>query len=135
MSSGANAPRKGLHELGSDASIPLALPASPGLGSLHRQGDPRVIPRPAPSSWMATGLLLLVAVTADAQTGGRMYRLGVLANAFEVSEGPLFEEFLEGLRKQGFVEGRNLVVEWRSSEGRFDRLPALATELLRAEDG
>src|SRR4029453_3453722 len=35
--------------------------------------------------------------------------------------------------KQGFVEGRNLVGEWRSSEARFDRLPALAAELVRAK--
>jgi len=92
-----------------------------------------VIARPAPTSWMAMGLLLLLALTADAQTTGRTYRLGILANAFEVSESALFDEFLDGLKKQGFVEGRNLVIEWRSSEGRFDRLPALAAELVRAK--
>ena len=92
-----------------------------------------MIPRPAPTSWMAIGVLLLLALTVDAQTSGRMYRLGILANAFEVSESALFEEFLDGLRKQGFVEGRNLVIEWRSSEGRFDRLPALAAELVKAK--
>jgi ABC-type uncharacterized transport system substrate-binding protein len=92
-----------------------------------------VIPRPARTSWMAIGVLLLLALTADAQTAGRTYRLGILANAFEVSESALFEEFLEGLRKQGFTEGRNLVIEWRSSEGRFNRLPLLAAELVRAK--
>jgi ABC-type uncharacterized transport system substrate-binding protein len=84
-------------------------------------------------SWMILGgLLLFLAATADAQTAGRTYRIGVLANAFEVSEGPLFDEFLEGLKKLGYVEGKNLVIEWRSSEGEFDRLPALAAELVRA---
>ena len=92
-----------------------------------------MIPRPARTSWMAIGVLLLLALTADAQTAGRTYRLGILANAFEVSESALFEEFLEGLRKQGFTEGRNLVIEWRSSEGRFNRLPLLAAELVRAK--
>jgi putative tryptophan/tyrosine transport system substrate-binding protein len=92
-----------------------------------------VIPRPARTSWMAIGVLVLLAVTADAQTSGRTYRLGILANAFEISESALFEEFLEGLRKQGFTEGRNLVIEWRSSEGRFNRLPLLAAELVRAK--
>jgi putative ABC transport system substrate-binding protein len=82
---------------------------------------------------MAIGVLVLLAVTADAQTSGRTYRLGILANAFEISESALFEEFLEGLRKQGFTEGRNLVIEWRSSEGRFNRLPLLAAELVRAK--
>ena len=92
-----------------------------------------MIPRPARTSWMAIGVLVLLAVTADAQTSGRTYRLGILANAFEISESALFEEFLEGLRKQGFTEGRNLVIEWRSSEGRFNRLPLLAAELVRAK--
>ncbi len=78
------------------------------------------------------GLLLSLAAVADAQTAARTYRIGMLANAFEVSEGPLFEEFLDGLRKLGYVEGRNLIIEWRSSEGEFDRLPALAAELVRA---
>jgi putative ABC transport system substrate-binding protein len=82
---------------------------------------------------MAIGVLLLLALIADAQTAGRTYRLGILANAFEVSESALFDEFLDGLKKQGFVEGRNLVIEWRSSEGRFDRLPALAAELVKAK--
>jgi len=78
------------------------------------------------------GLFLAVAIPAEAQTAARTHRIGVLANAFEVSEGPYFEEFLDGLRKLGYVEGRNLVIEWRSSEGEFDRLPALAAELVRA---
>jgi putative ABC transport system substrate-binding protein len=85
------------------------------------------------TSWMALGLLLFIAHVAEGQTASRTYRLGVLANAFEVSEGPLFDEFLDGLKKLGYVEGRNLVIEWRSSEGHFDRLPALATELVRAK--
>jgi putative ABC transport system substrate-binding protein len=78
------------------------------------------------------GLLLSLALPADAQTA-RTYRIGVLANAFEFSEGPLFDEFLDGLRKLGYAEGKNLVIEWRSSEGAFDQLPALAAELVRAK--
>ncbi|HKZ04797.1 MAG TPA: ABC transporter substrate-binding protein [Methylomirabilota bacterium] len=85
---------------------------------------------------LALGLFLILdtfSSAAEAQSGTRTYRLGVLANAFEVSEGPLFDEFLEGLKKAGYVEGKNLVVEWRSSEGQFERLPALAAELVRAK--
>jgi putative ABC transport system substrate-binding protein len=85
---------------------------------------------------LALGMFLTLdafSATAEAQSGTRIYRLGVLANAFEVSEGPLFDEFLEGLKKAGYVEGKNLVVEWRSSEGQFERLPALAAELVRAK--
>ena len=41
-----------------------------------------------------------------------------------------FEAFREGMRQQGYVEGRNLVIEVRWADGRFDRLPALADELV-----
>src|SRR5436309_13340756 len=41
------------------------------------------------------------------------------------------EGFAEGLRDAGFVEGRNLVLDYRSADGRYDRLPALATELVK----
>jgi ABC-type uncharacterized transport system substrate-binding protein len=85
------------------------------------------------TSWMMLGVLLSLAADANAQTAGRTCRLGVLANAFEISEGPLFDEFLDGLKRHGYVEGRNLVIEWRSSEGQFERLPALAAELVRAK--
>ena len=70
---------------------------------------------------------------AAAQQAGKVHRIGVLANAFESSEGPYFDQFLDGLKKLGYAEGRNLVIEWRSSEGDFDRLPILAAELVRAK--
>ena len=38
--------------------------------------------------------------------------------------------FLRGMRELGYVEGRNLVVEWRFAEGKYERLPALAAELV-----
>ena len=39
--------------------------------------------------------------------------------------------FLEGLRRQGYVEGRNFAVEWRSADDKLERLPELAAELVR----
>jgi putative tryptophan/tyrosine transport system substrate-binding protein len=45
------------------------------------------------------------------------------------------EEFRQGLRDYGYVEGRNIVVEWRSAEGRTDRVDALAAELVRLKVG
>jgi putative ABC transport system substrate-binding protein len=44
---------------------------------------------------------------------------------------PVIEAFLAGLRQLGYAEGQNIAIEWRLAEGRFDRLPELATELVR----
>jgi putative ABC transport system substrate-binding protein len=93
----------------------------------------RAMVRRPGSTLLMLGCLLLVAAEAGAQAAAPPHRLGVLTNAFEVSEGPLFEEFLTALKRAGYVEGKNLVIEWRSSEGEFDKLPALAAELVRAK--
>lgn len=85
---------------------------------------------------LVTWLLIMMlgaALPVAAQQAGKAYRIGMLANAFESSEGPYFDEFLDGLKKLGYAEGSNLVIEWRSSEGDFDRLPGLAAELVRAK--
>ena len=84
------------------------------------------------------GAVLAAPVGAEAQSSERVYRIGVL---FEGTPRPdmdgheprsrLLRPFLQGLRELGYVEGRNLVVERRSAEGKPERLPGLAAELLR----
>jgi putative ABC transport system substrate-binding protein len=69
--------------------------------------------------------LLAAPLAAKAQQAGRVYRVGYL------STGALPPEaFLQGLRDLGYVEGRNVVIDYRSAEGKPERLPALAAELV-----
>ena len=76
----------------------------------------------------ALGLLAAPGIGA-AQPAGRVYRVGYLANDSTASR--FVEAFREGLRELGWVEGRNIAIEYRFAEGQYDRLPALAAELVR----
>jgi putative ABC transport system substrate-binding protein len=66
----------------------------------------------------------------EAQQAGKVYRIGLLSPTSQVQG---IEGIQEGLRDLGYVEGRNLLVEHRSADGRFDRLPDLAAELVRLQ--
>jgi len=72
---------------------------------------------------------LVPALAAQAQTTGKVYRIGYLA-ADSRALG-FVDAFREGLRELGWVEGKNIVIEYRFAEGQYDRLPALAAELVR----
>jgi len=72
----------------------------------------------------------LVPGAAEAQPAGKRSRVGVLLNLYSPdAEPPL--AFREKLRGLGYVEGQNLVIDWRYQLGRSDRLPTLAAELVR----
>jgi len=76
-----------------------------------------------------TGAVLLAApLAAEAQQAGRVWRIGMLL----ASDSPTLnvEAFRQELRKLGYVEGRNILIEYRWHEGKVDRLPALADELV-----
>src|SRR6476659_2193853 len=86
---------------------------------------------------MIRGLALIyIAVTvcilpaARAQQPDRVARVGVLVPSIGPSDS-LVEALRRGLRDLGYVEGKNIRYEFRSAQGRFDRLPALAEELSR----
>src|SRR5215475_3172836 len=68
-------------------------------------------------------------LTAHAQQAGKIYRVGVLNAGPSSVTTPQSEAFEQGLREEGFVEGRNLMVEQRFAEGNLERLPAMAAEL------
>ena len=80
---------------------------------------------------VGTGAVLLAApLVAEAQQAGKVYRIGFLWDTPAVWPHAL-EAFRQGLRDLGWVEGQNIVIEYRWTEGRFDRLPSLVEELVR----
>jgi putative tryptophan/tyrosine transport system substrate-binding protein len=73
------------------------------------------------------GAVLAAPRAAEAQQAAKISRIGYLAT----NRTPHFQEaFRQGLRDLGYVEGRNLVIEDRNAEGKPERLPALAAELV-----
>jgi putative ABC transport system substrate-binding protein len=85
----------------------------------------------------ATALSILIAIVvlafgliAEAQQAEKVPRIGYLSGSPPSSIAERIEAFRQGLRELGYMEGKNIVIEWRSAEGKRDRLPALATELV-----
>jgi putative ABC transport system substrate-binding protein len=83
--------------------------------------------------FLLTSLTGVVAapLVAGAQKAGKVYRIGVVGVATPVLYERQIEGLRIGLREHGYVEGRNLTIEFRWAEGRYDRLPALAAEIVR----
>src|SRR5262249_712199 len=61
---------------------------------------------------------------------GKCSRIGYLVGASLSTNAARIEAFRHGLRELSYVEGKNIIIDWRSAEGKFDRLPALAAELV-----
>ncbi len=80
-----------------------------------------------------TGSILTVPLAAEAQEAGKVYRIGYVSNSppNTPESSRLYEAFRQGLRERGWVEGRNAVIEWRFAEGRMERFPDLAADLVR----
>ena len=86
--------------------------------------------RALPSILVAV-VLLAVGVIAEAQQPKKVPRIGYLGGVLPSANAARIEAFQQGLRELGYVEGKNIVIEWRHTEGKLDRLPALAAELVR----
>src|SRR5436305_5117187 len=67
---------------------------------------------------------------SSAQQGGKVWRVGYLSPTSPVNS-QYTAAFLKGMAELGYVEGKNLVVEWRSADGELERLPGLAAELVQ----
>src|SRR5258705_9047052 len=72
-------------------------------------------------------------LAARAQQARKVWRIGFLAGATQPVqlEASVYAGFLRGMRELGYVEGRDLVMEWRFADGRFELFPDLAAELVR----
>ena len=72
-----------------------------------------------------------VALAITAQPPGKVPRIGYLSPATSTTGGVLRDAFLHGLRELGYLEGRNIRIEYRWAGGQLDRLPQLASELVQ----
>jgi putative tryptophan/tyrosine transport system substrate-binding protein len=76
-------------------------------------------------------VFLLTVSSVQAQQPAKVPRIGYLTVASLSSNVARVEAFRQGLRELGYVEGKNIVIEWRSGDGKVERIPALAAELVR----
>ena len=80
---------------------------------------------------LLTTALLCIAPFVYAQQPTKIPRIGFLTGQSPSSISARVEAFRQGLRELGYVEGKNIIIEYRYAEGKLDRLPALAAELVR----
>jgi len=77
------------------------------------------------------GALLAAPLAAEAQQSGKVYRIVFLGASSPELESELVAAFREGLRDLGYIEGQNIMIEYRWAEGRYDRYPAFVAEAVR----
>src|SRR5262249_26364612 len=82
-------------------------------------------------SFALCAMLLVLGFPADAQQPAKVPRIGYLVGASLSTNAARIEAFRHGLRELSYVEGKNIVIDWRSAEGKSNRLPELAADLVR----
>jgi putative ABC transport system substrate-binding protein len=75
-------------------------------------------------------IFLSLSFPSEAQQPTKIPRIGYLSGAFQFADSARDEPFRQGLRELRYVEGKNIIIEWRYAEGKLDRLPAIAAELV-----
>src|SRR5262245_1472997 len=105
-------------------------PAACGGDAAGAAGREDVMRRLLALSLLLALALLAAPLAAEAQQVARVYRIGFLMSSSPSAVPTRVEEFRRGLHALGYVEGSNLIIELRSAEGQFDRLPALAAQLV-----
>lgn len=81
--------------------------------------------------WLLGAAATTSASPAHAQLAGKVYRVGYLSSTSRAAETARLDGFRDGLRDLGYLEEENIVIEYRSAEGKSDRLTELAAELVR----
>src|SRR5215813_15435857 len=76
-------------------------------------------------------ILLTVAVATEAQQPNKVHRIGYLSPGDAASDSARSEAIRLALRERGYIDGQNIAIEYRYSEGKRDRQPELAAELVR----
>ena len=74
--------------------------------------------------------LLAMPLPGETQNARKIYQVGYLGNSSASLEPDLVEAFRQGMRELGYIEGKNLVIEFRWAEGRYDRFASLVTDLI-----
>jgi putative tryptophan/tyrosine transport system substrate-binding protein len=86
--------------------------------------------RITPITILVVALSLDLAYFAQAQQPKKIPRIGFLFVSSLSSNTARADAFRQGLRELGYIEGKNIIIEWRSADGKPDRLPAIASELV-----
>ncbi len=81
--------------------------------------------------WTLAGGLLTVPLAAQAQQAGKVWRIGFVETTSPSLAASTVDAFRQSLRTLGYVEGRNVTIEYRWAAGRIEQLPELAAELVR----
>src|SRR5262245_40063280 len=76
-------------------------------------------------------LLFTLCGSVDAQQAGKVSRIGFLDNSTASGSAVLLDAFRQELNKLGWIEGKNIIIEYRFAEQNLERLPELAAELVR----
>src|SRR5215469_18278646 len=84
-----------------------------------------------PLRFLVVLIVFALCTPAEAQQPKKVPRIGYLTADSLSASSTRTEAFRQGLRELGYIEGKNIVVEWRSADGKLDRLLTLAAELVR----
>ena len=81
--------------------------------------------------WLLSAVFFALCATAEAQQPKKVARIGYLSNTDAATDSARAEGIRLALRELGYIEGQNIAMEYRFAEGRSDREPGLAAELVR----